>query len=130
MRGLEIVCPNCNKKIMIPEHMLAEILEKYEKSKKQSTQAPPTVQEPVKNQAVIDLEKELLVKNEQLAEVMSKLERNQANLTRVVKRSVKDEDMYRIQKERAMLIQEAKKIQEEIASMKAQIAKINKNQIR
>lgn len=124
MRGLEIVCPNCNKKIMIPEHMLAEILDKYQKSKKEVTQAPPLVQEPVNNEAVNDLEKELLVKKEQLAEVMSKLERNQANLTRVVKRSVKDEDMYHIQKERAMLIQEAKNLQDEIASIKANLTKL------
>lgn len=124
MRGLEIVCPNCNKKIMIPEHMLAEILDKYQKSKKEVTQAPPPVQEPVNNEVVNDLERELLVKNEQLAEVMSKLERNQANLTRVVKRSVKDEDMYHIQKERSMLIQQAKNLRDEIASIKANLTKL------
>jgi len=56
---------------------------------------------------------------------MSKLERNQADFTRVVKRNVKPEDMYRIQKDRTILMQKAKNLQEEIAAIANQLGKQN-----
>lgn len=54
---------------------------------------------------------------------MVKLERNQADFTRVVKRSIKPEDMYRIQKERTILMQKAKDLREDIASLNTQMGK-------
>jgi hypothetical protein len=56
---------------------------------------------------------------------MSKLERNQADFTRVVKRNVKPEDMYRIQKERTILMQKAKNLQDEIVAIANKLAKQN-----
>jgi hypothetical protein len=56
---------------------------------------------------------------------MSKLERNQADFTRVVKRNVRPEDMYRAQKERTILMQKAKNLQDEIAAITNKLGKQN-----
>ena len=125
MKGVEIFCPHCNKKILIPESTLVKIIETYQKDKVEET--PPEIsipiEEPEEEISIQKLECELTSKKEQLAEVMVKLERNQADFTRVVKRSIKPEDMYRIQKERTILMQKAKDLREEIASINIQMGK-------
>jgi len=125
MKGVEISCPHCNKKILIPESTLVKIIETYQKDKVEET--PPEIsipiEEPEEEISIRKLECELTSKKEQLAEVMVKLERNQADFTRVVKRSIKPEDMYRIQKERTILMQKAKDLREEIASINIQMGK-------
>ncbi|HNS71579.1 MAG TPA: hypothetical protein PKK07_02550 [bacterium] len=119
MKGVGIVCPHCNKRIIIPKETLEKIIEKYQQDKKEENFTP--IEAPEETSTTQELENELNVKQEQLVEVMSNLERNQADFTRVVKRSVKPEDMYRIQKERTVLMQKAKNLQEEIASIKNQM---------
>jgi len=124
MKDVEIKCPHCDKKIIIPESLLVKIIDKYQQNKIEENST--SIEGPKVNTAIQELEAELVVKKEQLSEVMSKLERNQADLTRVVKRSsVKTEDMYRIQKERTILIQKAKNLQDEIAAIKNQTGKQN-----
>ncbi|KYC44397.1 MAG: hypothetical protein APG12_00431 [Candidatus Methanofastidiosum methylothiophilum] len=127
MKDVEIKCPHCDKKIIIPESLLLKIIEKYQQDnlvEKQHEFSAP-VDQTQDNNVTPELENELTVKKEQLAEVMSKLERNQADFTRVVKRNVKPEDMYRIQKERTILMQKAKNLQEEIAAITNQLGKQN-----
>ncbi|HOI76124.1 MAG TPA: hypothetical protein PLI06_00735 [Methanofastidiosum sp.] len=124
MKDVEIKCPHCDKKIIIPESLLVKIIDKYQQNKIEENST--SIEGPKVNTAIQELEAELVVKKEQLSEVMSKLERNQADLTRVVKRSsVKTEDMYRIQKERTILIQKAKNLQDEIAAIANQLGKQN-----
>ena len=127
MKDVEIKCPHCDKKIIIPESLLVKIIEKYQHDnageKKPEMSAP--VELPEKTSATKELEDELTVKKEQLAEAMSKLERNQADFTRVVKRNVRPEEMYRVQKERTILMQKAKNLQEEIAAIKNQLGEQN-----
>ena len=127
MKDVEIKCPHCDKKIIIPESLLVKIIDKYQQNKieEKKSEMPAQIDEPKETTAIQELEAELVVKKEQLAEVMSKLERNQADFTRVVKRNVRPEDMYRIQKERTILIQKAKNLQEEIAAINNQIGKQN-----
>ncbi|NYT03692.1 MAG: hypothetical protein GKC00_03185 [Candidatus Methanofastidiosa archaeon] len=127
MKDVEIKCPHCDKKIIIPESLLVKIIEKYQQdnlSVKQPEMSP-SVDQTQDTSAIQELENELIAKKGLLAEVMSKLERNQADFTRVVKRNVKPEDMYRIQKERTILMQKAKNLQEEIAAITNQLGKQN-----
>jgi len=125
MKGVEISCPHCNKKILIPESTLVKIIETYQRYKVEETppEIPMLVEEPEEEVSIQKLECELTSKKEQLAELMVKLERNQADFTRVVKRSIKPEDMYRIQKERTILMQKAKDLREDIASLNTQMGK-------
>ncbi|HOM96235.1 MAG: hypothetical protein GX941_06280 [Candidatus Methanofastidiosa archaeon] len=125
MKGVEISCPHCNKKILIPESTLVKIIETYQRDKVEETppEIPMLVEEPEEEVSIQKLECELTSKKEQLAELMVKLERNQADFTRVVKRSIKPEDMYRIQKERTILMQKAKDLREDIASLNTQMGK-------
>jgi len=127
MKDVEINCPHCDKKIIIPESLLVKIIEKYQRDnageKKPEMSAPQ--ESPEEASAIKELENELTAKKGQLAEVMSKLERNQADFTRVVKRNVKPEDMYRIQKERTILMQKAKNLQDEIVAITNQLGKQN-----
>lgn len=125
MKGVEISCPHCNKKILIPESTLVKIIETYQRDKVEEIppEIPMPVEEPDEEVSIQKLECELTSKKEQLAEVMVKLERNQADFTRVVKRSIKPEDMYRIQKERTILMQKAKDLREDIASLNTQMGK-------
>jgi hypothetical protein len=127
MKDVEIKCPHCDKKIIIPESLLVKIIEKYQHDnageKKPEMSAPVDSSEEAS--ATKELENEFTVKKEQLAEVMSKLERNQADFTRVVKRNVRPENMYRIQKERTILMQKAKNLQDEIAAINNQLGKQN-----
>ena len=129
MKDVEIKCPHCDKKIIIPESLLVKIIEKYQHDNagEKKPEMSATAELPEETSATKELENELAVKKEQLAEVMSKLERNQADFTRVVKRNVKPEDMYRIQKDRTILMQKAKNLQEEIASINNQMGKQNNN---
>ncbi len=132
MKGVELTCPHCNKKIVIPESMIAQISKDYQKMKKEEAPSETTSiepeKEPVKEPISLDLKDEFLAKREQLAMAMSKLERNQANLMRLGKRSVLDEELNRVQKERVTLMQEIKKIQSEMVKIKGEIEKSNKNQ--
>jgi len=123
MKDVEIKCPHCDKKIIIPESLLVKIIDKYQQNRieEKKSEMPAQIDEPNENPATQELERELIVKKEQLAEVMSKLERNQADFTRVVKRNVRPEDMYRAQKERTILIQKAKNLQDEIAAITNQL---------
>ena len=125
MNDVEIKCPHCDKKIIIPESLLVKIIDKYQQNKVKEN--PSSIEKTQETSATKELENELTAKKEQLAEVMSKLERNQADFTRVVKRNVKPEDMYRVQKERTILMQKAKNLQEEIASINNQMGKQNNN---
>ena len=127
MKDVEIKCPHCDKKIIIPESLLVKIIDKYQQDsiEEQKSEMPAQIDEPKENTAIQELAAELVVKKEQLAEAMSKLERNQADFTRVVKRNVKPEDMYRIQKERTILMQKAKNLQDEIAAITNQLGKQN-----
>jgi len=123
MKDVEIKCPHCDKKIIIPESLLVKIIDKYQQNRieEKKSEMPAQIDEPNESTAIQELERELIVKKEQLAEVMSKLERNQADFTRVVKRNVRPEDMYRAQKERTILIQKAKNLQDEIAAITNQL---------
>jgi hypothetical protein len=125
MKDIEIKCPHCDKKIIIPESLLVKIIEKYQQDNllEKQPETFASVDQTQDTSAIKELENELIVKREQLAEVMSKLERNQADFTRVVKRNVKPEDMYRIQKERTILIQKAKNLQDEITAITTQLGK-------
>ncbi len=123
MKDVEIKCPHCHEKIIIPESLLVKIIDKYQQNKIEEN--PTSIESPEETLATKELENELTVKKEQLAEVMSKLERNQADFTRVVKRNVKPEDMYRIQKDRTILMQKAKNLQDEIAAIANQLGKQN-----
>jgi len=127
MKDVEIKCPHCDKKIIIPESLLVKIIEKYQHDNagEKKSEMPTQIESPEETLATKELENELTVKKEQLAEVMSKLERNQADFTRVVKRNVKPEDMYRIQKDRTILMQKAKNLQDEIAAIANQLGKQN-----
>lgn len=127
MKDLEIKCPHCDEKIIIPESLLVKIIEKYQHDNagENKSEMSAQIESPEEASATKELENELTVKKEQLAEVMSKLERNQADFTRVVKRNVRPEDMYRIQKERTILMQKAKNLQEEIAAINNQLGKHN-----
>ena len=127
MKDVEIKCPHCDKKIIIPESLLVKIIEKYQHDNagEKNLEMSAPVESPEEASAKKELENEFTVKKEQLAEVMSKLERNQADFTRVVKRNVKPEDMYRIQKERTILMQKAKNLQDEIAAINNQLGKQN-----
>ncbi|NPV51490.1 MAG: hypothetical protein HPY60_09895 [Candidatus Methanofastidiosum sp.] len=128
MKDVEIKCPHCDKKIIIPESLLVKIIEKYQQDNpvEKQSEMSTSVGQTQDTSAIQELENELLAKKELLAETMSKLERNQADFTRVVKRNVKPEDMYRIQKERTILMQKAKNLQEEIAAIANQLGKQNK----
>ena len=127
MKDVEIKCPHCDEKIIIPESLLVKIIEKYQQDNllEKQPEMSASVDQTQDTSAMKELENELLGKKELLAEVMSKLERNQADFTRVVKRNVKPEDMYRIQKERTILMQKAKNLQEEIAAITNQLGKQN-----
>lgn len=127
MKDVEIKCPHCNEKIIIPESLLVKIIEKYQHDNagEKKYEIPSQIESPEETLATKELEDELTAKKGQLAEVMSKLERNQADFTRVVKRNVKPEDMYRIQKERTILMQKAKNLQEEIVAISNQLGKQN-----
>jgi hypothetical protein len=127
MKDVEIKCPHCDKKIIIPESLLVKIIERYQQDnllEKQPGMSTP-VEEAQETFVMKELENELIAKKELLAETMSKLERNQADFTRVVKRNVKPEDMYRIQKERTILMQKAKNLQDEISVLSNKIGKKN-----
>ena len=95
MKDVEIKCPHCNEKIIIPESLLVKIIEKYQHDNagEKKYEIPSQIESPEETLATKELEDELTAKKGQLAEVMSKLERNQADFTRVVKRNVKPEDM-------------------------------------
>ncbi|KYC51033.1 MAG: hypothetical protein AMQ22_01374 [Candidatus Methanofastidiosum methylothiophilum] len=127
MKDVEIKCPHCNEKIIIPESLLVKIIEKYQHDNagEKKYEIPSQIESPEETLATKELEDELTAKKGQLGEVMSKLERNQADFTRVVKRNVKPEDMYRIQKERTILMQKAKNLQEEIVAISNQLGKQN-----
>lgn len=127
MKDVEIKCPHCDKKIIIPESLLVKIIEKYQQANplEKQPEMSASVDQTQDTSAIRELENELIEKKELLAEVMSKLERNQADFTRVVKRNVKPEDMYRIQKERTILMQKAKNLQEEITAIANQLGKQN-----
>ena len=137
MKGLEILCPHCNKKVVIPEYILAEVLDKYQKSKAQEKppqpeveeQEPEVIEKPQVIQVADDLEGELKIREGQLAEIKSRLEKNQSNLSKVMKARVKDDDMFQIQKERSMLLQELKKLQQEIAIINNRLGRPKKNQM-
>ena len=45
MKGVEISCPHCNKKILIPESTLVKIIETYQKDKVEET--PPEISIPI-----------------------------------------------------------------------------------
>ena len=125
MKDVEIKCPHCDEKIIIPESLLVKIIEKYQQDNllEKQPEMSASVDQTQDTSAMKELENELLGKKELLAEVMSKLERNQADFTRVVKRNVKPEDMYRIQKERTILMQKAKNLQDEISVLSSKIGK-------
>ncbi|MDY1591937.1 MAG: hypothetical protein RBS85_07250 [Methanofastidiosum sp.] len=127
MKDVEIKCPHCDEKIIIPSSLLVKIIEKYQQDNAEEKKLgmSSSLGSPEEVSATKELENELTIKKEQLAELMSKLERNQADFTRVVKRNVKPEDMYRIQKERTILMQKAKDLQEEIATIDNQLGKQN-----
>jgi len=77
MKGLEILCPHCNKKVVIPEYILAEVLDKYQKSKAQEKppepeveeQEPEVIEKPQVIQVADDLEGELKIREGQLDEI-------------------------------------------------------------
>ena len=137
MKGVELYCPHCNKKIVIPEYMLGEILEKYQKSKgiekppepEVEEQQPQAIEQPQVIPVADDLEGELKMREVKLAEIKSRLERNQINLSKIMKSRVKDDEMFQIQKERSMLLQELKKLQQEIAIIENRLGRPKKNQM-